>query len=49
MIPSVPFGRPGLRDSSRQVSPPSVDFQSPEPGPPLSSVQGRRRTRQVEA
>ena len=29
---------------SVQVSPPSVDFQSPLPGPPLSKWYGLRRT-----
>src|SRR5437667_2715351 len=49
MIPSVPFGIPLLRDSSFQLSPPSVDFQSAEPSPPLSNEYGERRKRQVDA
>ena len=32
-----------------QVSPPSVDFHSPLPGPPLRTCQGRRMWSQNEA
>jgi hypothetical protein len=35
MRPTTPDGRPGLRVSSVQVSPPSVDLYRPLPGPPL--------------
>ena len=38
ILPSVPRGRPVARDKSRHVSPPSVDFQMPLPGPPLSRL-----------
>src|SRR6516225_7958190 len=34
IFPSVPLGRPGLREISNQWSPPSVDLNSPLPGPP---------------
>jgi hypothetical protein len=49
MMPRVPFGMPLLRDSSFHVSPPSVDFQSADPSPPLSKKYAPRRKRQVEA
>jgi hypothetical protein len=49
MMPSGPLGMPGFLVSSSQVSPPSVLFQSAEPGPPLSRLYGVRRTRQVLA
>ena len=48
-MPSVPFGMPLLREISFQVSPPSVDFQSAQPSPPLSNVYGVRRKRHVDA
>src|SRR5260221_864375 len=38
MRPMTPDGRPGLRVISVQVSPPSVDLNRPEPGPPLDIV-----------
>src|SRR5580765_8124994 len=35
ILPSTPFGNPGLRVISIQCSPPSVDLNNPLPGPPL--------------
>ena len=35
ILPSTPFGNPGLRVISVQCSPPSVDLNNPLPGPPL--------------
>src|SRR5436189_35966 len=49
MMPSVPFGIPLFVLMFFQVSPPSVDFQSAEPSPPLSRLYGVRRTRHVDA
>src|SRR5215471_8016123 len=34
MRPTTPLGIPGLRVISCHVSPPSVDLNSPDPGPP---------------
>src|SRR3954453_8729322 len=48
-IPSVPFGIPLLRDTSFHVSPPSVDFHSAEPSPPLSKKYAPRLKRHVDA
>ena len=47
--PGLPRGRPGLRVISAQVSPPSVDLNSPLEGPPLSNAHGLRMTCQSEA
>src|ERR1039457_6014257 len=41
-FPQKPFGSPGLAVSSFHVSPPSVDFKIPPPGPPELSDQGVR-------
>src|SRR3990167_8009434 len=38
----IPFGRPGFRVISCQVSPPSVDLKIPPPAPPLLSIHGVR-------
>src|SRR5881409_2712858 len=45
----VPLGSPSLRVISFQVSPPSVDLKSPEPGPPLDMYDGPRRARHIAA
>ena len=50
ILPRIPFcGMPWLRVMSVQVSPPSVDFQIPLPGPPLLSDQKVRCASQVVA
>ena len=49
MMPSGPFGSPFLALRFVQLSPPSTDFQSAEPAPPLSRLYGVRRTRHVDA
>ena len=49
MMPTVPFGRPCALVTSFHVSPPSVLFHNPDPGPPLSRLYGVRLTRQVLA
>ena len=43
ILPITPAGMPGARVISVQVSPPSVDLKSPEPGPPLQSCHGLAR------
>ena len=40
IFPISPFGIPGLRVMSVQVSPPSVVLKRPVVGPPLSSSHG---------
>src|SRR5437773_6369398 len=45
----TPRGMPSLRVISFQVSPPSVDLKSPEPGPPLDMYHGPRRACQIAA
>src|ERR1700726_3458418 len=44
MRPSTPIGSPSAWEMSVHVSPPSVVFQSPLPGPPLSRRHGLRLT-----
>ena len=49
MIPTMPSGKPLFFVISFHVSPPSVDFQRPDPSPPLSRLYGVRLMRQVDA
>src|ERR1700736_4697210 len=49
ILPGMPAGIPGLRVSSFQVSPPSVDWNSPLPAPPLESEYGVRKASHSEA
>src|SRR5437773_8491557 len=49
MRPMTPAGRPGLRVISVQVSPPSVDLNSPLPGPPLDICHDTRYASQSAA
>src|SRR5688572_25560576 len=49
MRPTTPAGRPGRRVISVQVSPPSVDLNSPLPGPPLDIVYSLRKASQSAA
>ncbi len=42
MLPRSPVGRPGLREMSVHVSPPSRLVYSAEPGPPETSIHGVR-------
>src|SRR5207245_1125607 len=46
-LPTTPSGRPPA--SFFQVSPPSVDLNSPPPLPPLVNVQGWRRPSHIPA
>ena len=49
MMPCGPSGRPSFSISDDHVAPPSVDFQSSEPGPPDEKSYGVRRTFHVLA
>src|SRR5207237_7498275 len=42
ILPMIPCGSPRLRVISFHVSPPSVDFQIPLPGPPDTTSPARR-------
>src|SRR4029077_17848055 len=48
-LPRGPVGRPGQREISVQLSPPSVERKSPLPGPPLEMFQKFRRVCQKAA
>jgi len=49
ILPRSPSGRPGLREISSQVSPPSKLLNRPLPGPPLEMFQKLRRASHIEA
>jgi hypothetical protein len=49
ILPSMPRGKPWLREISVHVRPPSVDLNSPEPGPPEDMPHGLRHASQSAA
>ena len=49
ILPLSPAGKPGLPLRSCQLSPPSVERQSPLSGPPLERLQGWRSVSQNAA
>src|ERR1051326_2016378 len=48
ILPSTPRGKPGQRVTSTHESPPSVDFQRPDSGPPSIRVCGYRCACQID-